>query len=110
MGTAGTRQKPPRQFGPATADSTSWAQHRSIARRIVLKATEDRLCFGALEPFGKGSSAFGIWGVHEHGSVVNQRIRIKRLAANGQRNIGMVGLHILAAQVDLRRQRDVGEV
>src|SRR5215831_13369880 len=81
-----------------------------LPRRVVVKTPEDGLGFVTLQPIDKGSRAFAIGRVFENTGVVDQRLRIIRLPANGQSHIGMFSVDVLPAQIDLFGQREIGKV
>ena len=79
-------------------------KHRGVTRRVVIIFAEYGLRLIAFKPFRKSDRAFGIGGILENSSIINERFGIIGLAACGQAHIWVIGMNVLTAQVNLPRQ------
>src|SRR5438045_124135 len=88
----------------------SWMKRRGISRWVVIIPAEDCLALIALEPRHERGCALGVGSVLENGGIIDERLGVIRFPANRQSYLRMVGMNVLAAQVDLFGQRYVRQI
>src|SRR6266849_1990473 len=93
-----------RQLAQASGDQLSCVKRRRVPRRIVIIFAKYGLRLIAFKPFRESGCPFGIGGILENSSIINERFGSVRLAANGQAHIWVVSMNILTTQVDFLGQ------
>jgi len=83
---------------------------RGIFRWIVIILAEDCLGFGAAEPVDESRCSFGVRRIFKDRRVVDERLRSIRFSAKSKRHVRMLRAHVLAAEIDFRRQRHVRQI
>ena len=82
----------------------------SGARRIIVVAAEDSLGFRAGEPLDESCCGIFVGRIFQCGGVIDQRLRLVGFAVHSQADFRMIGMDVLSAQIDFRRQRDIRQI
>src|SRR5437899_11643675 len=100
----------PRRPSQSNGDHVSCMKRRSVPRRIVIIPAEDCLALIALEPRHESGSALGVGSVLQDRGIIDERLGVIRLPANGQSYLRMLGMNVLPAQIDLFGQSYVRQI